>query len=360
MSANPVMAAIRRHSTLVILTVGLLLLVGLFELIGDRSLSRTVTEALIRVVVVVGMYIFIGNSGVLSFGHIGFMAIGAYATAWQTCCPRLKPLNLRGLPDFLLDNTFPVLPASIASGLLTAVVALIIGVALMRLSGIAASIGTFAFLAIVNVVYSNWDSVTGGTGSVVGIPVYVNMWVALAWAAIAILTAYLYQRSRFGLALRASREDEVAARAAGVNIFRQRLFAYVISAFFLGIGGVLHGHWLGIINPDEFYLVLTFLTLAMLVVGGINSLSGAVVGVVVISALIEILRQFESGVTIAGVEMSLPSGVQEIALGVLMLLILIFRNSGIMGNKEITWPWKNGAVAPAKNGAVAPANDKTS
>ena len=118
------------------------------------------------------------------------------------------------------------------------------------------------------------------------------------------------------------------------------MLAFTISAFFVGIGGVLYSGFLGILSPDAFYLNLTLITMAMLVVGGINSLSGAVLGVVVLSAFIEILLQIESGIDLGGQTLSVPPGVQEIGLGILMLLILIFRNGGITGNREIAWPRK--------------------
>jgi branched-chain amino acid transport system permease protein len=304
---------------------------------GSAALSRTVTEALVRIVVVVGIYIFVGNSGVLSFGHISFMAIGAYATAWQTCCPQLKPFTMRGLPNFLVHNTMPTLPAAIASGALAAVFGLVVGAVIMRLSGIAASIATLALLFIINVIYSNWQSVTLGKGSLVGLPTYVTPLVAFAWVVVAMTAAYTYQRSRFGLELRAAREDEVAARALGIDIYRQRLIAFTISAFFVGIGGVLYGHFLGVISIDVFFLDTTFLTLAMLVVGGMRSLAGAVVGVLVLSAVVEVLRRLETGIDIGGLAVSVPSGSQEIVLAVAMLLIFLFRPRGIMAGRELQW-----------------------
>jgi branched-chain amino acid transport system permease protein len=340
MQKNLITRLIIKYEPLLILCTGLFIIVLATEFIDNNLLSRTVTSCLIRVVIVVGLYIFVGNSGIVSFGHMGFMAIGAYAVAWQTCCPGLKPYTMPGLPELLLNNTLPNLPAGLAAGLLAAVIAFLVGIALMRLSGIAASIGTFAFLAIVNAVYSNWTSVTGGTSSISGIPLYVDIWNSLGWALVTIVAAFIYQRSRYGLSLRASREDEIAAKSAGVNIFRQRLLAFTISAFFVGIGGVLYSGFLGILSPDAFYLNLTLITMAMLVVGGINSLSGAVLGVVVLSAFIEILLQIESGIDLGGQTLSVPPGVQEIGLGILMLLILIFRNGGITGNREIAWPRK--------------------
>jgi len=320
------------------------------DLVDDVELDQTLIEMLIRLVVVIGMYIFIGNSGIISFGHIGFMAIGAYAGAWQTCCPSLKPITMPGLPNFVLHTTVPFIPATIMGGLLAAGVALVIGFFIMRLSGIGASIGTFAFLAIVNVVYSNWTKVTGGTSSIVGIPVNVDVWTAVFWVVISLIVGYLYQVSRFGVSLRASRDDEVASRAVGVDVFRQRLFSFVISAFVVGIGGGLYGHFLGVLTTDVFYLSLTFITLAMLVIGGIGSLAGAVIGVMAISALIEVLRQLEEGVTIGGVSVGLPAGMQEVLLGVAMLLILVYRARGLTNSREIVWPFRS----RARRAVVAP------
>jgi branched-chain amino acid transport system permease protein len=313
----------------------LLAIVLAAELIGSGNLKRTVTEALIRVVIVVALYIFVGNSGVISFGSIGFVSIGAYASAWQTCCAGLKPLTMTGLPDFLRLHSYPVFPASIASGLLAAVVALVVGGPIMRLSGIPSSIATFAFLAIVYIFYSNWNTVTLGLLSVVGLPLYVNAWIALAWASVTILVAWIYQTSRFGLALKASREDEVAARAGGIDITRQRLIAWVISAFFLGIAGALYGHFVGVISVNTFYLDLTFISLAMLVVGGMRSLAGAVIGVLALSAVTEILRWFENGVRIGEAMLKIPPGSQEVALGVIMLVLLIIRPNGLTGGREL-------------------------
>lgn len=308
--------------------------------LGSTELSRTLIEALIMLVVVVGLYIFIGNSGVLAFGHISFMAVGAYATAWQTCCPALKAFTMNGLPDVLLHNTIPNLPAGLMAGLLAAVFAFVFGAIIMRLSGVAASIATLAMLFIVYVTYSNWESLTRGKGSLVGLPTYVTPWVAYACAAGALLIAFLYQESRFGLALRASREDVVAARAAGVNVYLQRLIAFTLSGFVVGVGGVLHGHFLGTIAVDSYFLSMTLMTLAMLVVGGMRSLAGAVVGVATLSVVVEVFRQLENGFTIGGgAVIALPAGVQELALALAMLLILVFRPRGIMAGREIPWPF---------------------
>ena len=306
--------------------------------LGDVILARTVTDSLIRMVMVIGLYIFIGNSGVLAFGHIAFTMIGAYATAWLTLPVLRKSFTLH-LPPILAEHQWPVIPAAIASAGLAALVAFITGFPIMRLGGIAASIATLAVLGMFYTFYSNWGAWTMGAATLPGIPTYVGVWAALAWVVVAIIVAFVYQQSRLGLALRATREDEFAARAVGVNIWAQRLIAFVLSAFFMGIGGVLQAHFLGSIAVKNFWLGLTFVVLAMLIVGGQRSMTGAVTGVAVISIIVEILRQFEMGLDIGGLHVQLPLGSQELGIAFLMLMILIFRPSGITGGREIPWPF---------------------
>ncbi|MEQ9639161.1 MAG: branched-chain amino acid ABC transporter permease [Alphaproteobacteria bacterium] len=302
------------------------------------STQRVVTDGLLKLIVVVGAYIFIGNSGVLSFGHIGFMAIGAYTSAWLTIPPMTKKVLLPGLPDFLMQLHWGTVPATIAGGVAAMVVALVAGLPLMRLSGIAASIGTFAMLAIIQATFSNWTSMTGGQGSLFGLPASTDMYVAGAWGLVTLAVAYAYQCSRFGFRLRSSREEEVASRASGVDVPRERLVAFVISAFFVGVAGSLHAHFLGVVTANQYFLALTFITLAMLVIGGINSLSGAVTGVLVVSVLAELLRRVEGGFTVASWEVSALPGLREVGLALAMLLILVWRPRGLTDGREIGWP----------------------
>jgi branched-chain amino acid transport system permease protein len=311
--------------------------------LGSEQLQVTITEMLIRLIVVVGIYVFIGNSGILSFGHVGFMCIGAYAAAWATVDPNWKQMMLTGLPDFLQQNQYGFLPAVAGGGLLAGLVALVIGTAIMRLSGIAGSIGTFAFLAIVNSVYSNWESVTAATSSIIGVPTVVGPWVAWAFAIGALVLAYVFQVSRFGLMLRASRDDEVAAKSSAVGIVKVRLIAFVVSAVVVGVAGALYAHFLGILTADTFYLSLTFVTLAMLVVGGVGSLTGAVTGVVVVTLVVEVLRHLEAGIPLGTINVHLPQGSQEIGLGIVMALIMIFRPSGLTRGREVPWPFRPAA-----------------
>ncbi len=255
---RPLIAAARYFWEPVVLAAGLLLITAVMAVVGNQVLLFTLTSALIQIVLVIGLYIFVGNSGILAFGHITYAMIGAYAAAWLTMPPFKKSFAL-SLPDFLADNSFPLFPSSLAAAFLAFMAALITGIPLMRLSGISASIGTFTVLVIFNTIYSNWDSWTFGASTLVGIPTYVNEWVALGWVAVALLAATIHQKSRFGLALRASREDEVAARAAGINVRRQRLIAFAVSGMFMGVGGVLQAHFLGSAAVTAFWIPTTFI-----------------------------------------------------------------------------------------------------
>ena len=217
--------------------------------------------------------------------------------------------------------------------------AFLVGWPLMRLSGVSASIATFAVLVVAYIVLGNWTAVTGGQNSLMGLPAYVDLWTALGWAIAAIVIAFVYQEMRSALLLRASREDEAAAQASGVNVVRHRLIAFVISAFLSGIAGVLLAHFLGIVRVENFYLDLTFLIVAMLIIGGRGSLTGAVFGALVIAVLTELLRQIEIGVPVGNMTIAAPPGVGDVILALVMLLIILFRPNGIAGGRELTWPF---------------------
>jgi branched-chain amino acid transport system permease protein len=321
-----------------LLLIGILGLVALMAVLaGSSPINQTVIDVFIRVILVVGLYIFIGNSGVISFGHIGFTCLGAYMAAWLTMPPAMKKSALPGLPGFLIEAKLHYLMALPLAALFAAICAFVFGKVLMRLSGIAASIATFAMLALINQVYSNWENVTGATSSVVGIPIVRTIWPYFACAVIVVLVAWLYAISRSGLALRAARDEATAASASGVDIARERLIAFTISGAVMGLGGALYAHSVGVVTPDTFYLGLSFITLSMLVVGGMNSLSGAVLGVVLLSAIIQILRWLEKGIDIGAAKISIPLGVQEIAIGLVMIAILMFRPSGLTRNQELVW-----------------------
>jgi branched-chain amino acid transport system permease protein len=289
---------------------------------GDPVLTLVASGMFINLVLVMSLFMFTGLSGLLSFGHVGFMAIGAYVGALLTIPSATKATLLPDLPNWLQGLEVATIPAALIAGAVAAIFALFLAAGLMRLAGLAAGIATLAVLMIVNTVARNWDAVTRGTGSMLGIPVNTTLTVAFLGAALAILAAAFLQRSALGLRLRASREDPYAAMASGVNLVRDRSFAFVISAFVAGVAGFLYAQFLGVFGPDSFFISLTFLTLAMLVVGGRTSLFGAVLGTVVVATVTEILNRVEQSTSL--------TGLQEIGLALVMLAVLVALPEGLV------------------------------
>ncbi len=291
-------------------------------------------DALVNTAIVVALYVFIGNSGVLSFGHMSFVAIGAYLSGILTLGAEQK--------NFVLPQMFPVLrhthvstvPSLALAAAAGAVFALLTGVALMRLSGLPAGIATFAVLGITANVISYWERIGPGVTALALVP-ESGTWTLAFGAMIAIVVAFAYQRSRFGRRLRATREDPQAAEASGIHVHRERLVAFVISGALAGFAGGLLVHELGSITVDQVYLDLTFTTLAMLVIGGMQSIWGAVFGALLISGLNSFLNEAEQGIHV-GVYFHLPTGSRLVALGIVMALVLIFRPSGLTGGREVT------------------------
>lgn len=324
---------------LVALMVPLVIIVLLVDALADPVLKRTVTTMLIDLILVVGLYIFAGNSGILSFGHISFMSVGAYTAALVTIPVATKKVILPDVPGFLARTELSPVLAGFVVAAVVALFALVVSIPVMRLSGIGAALSMFAVLLIVHTVANNWEQITRGRLTMFGLPSNAGTIPAtLVCALIAMATAYVFQESRFGLRLRASREDEVAAKAIGINVATDRRIAFVLSAVFVGAGGFLFGEFIGSFNPDVFFIGITFLTIAMLVVGGMNSLAGAVIGTVVITAVAETLRRVEEGISVGPLDIPGRPGLREAGLAGIMLLILVFRPSGITGGREIPWP----------------------
>jgi branched-chain amino acid transport system permease protein len=310
---------------------------GLATLVSQSSEGYFI-DALVKVAIVVALYVFIGNSGVLSFGHISFVAVGAWLAGVLAVPVAEKPAIMPGLASFLRDRTVGNVQSLVVAALAGAVFALVVGLALMRLSGLAAGIATFAVLEITHNVLRYYEKIGPGLNTFSSVPETTGLRQATIGALIAIGVAFAYQRSRFGRMLRATREDSAAASAVGVSVYRQRLLAFVLSGALAGFAGGLYVHLLPL-NTEAVYLELTFTTLAMLVVGGATSLWGAVVGALAISALDSFLANAENGVSIFGGTLDLPSGTRLVVVGAVMALVLILRPSGITGGREFPTAW---------------------
>jgi branched-chain amino acid transport system permease protein len=310
-------------------------------ILGTVVSSSTETyfvDALVKVAIVVALYVFIGNSGVLSFGQISFVALGAW-TAGVLSVPRSeKPAIMPNLAHTLAERTTGNLTSLALAALVGGVCAFVVGVPLMRLSGLAAGIATFAVLEITHNLLRYEEKIGPGLNTFSSVPETTGLRQAAFGALAAVVIAYAYARSRFGRLLRATREDSAAARAVGASVYRQRLLAFTVSGLLAGLAGGLYVHLLPL-NTEAVYLDLTFITLAMLVVGGATSLWGAVVGALAVSALDSYLAIAENGTTIFGQPVDLPAGTRVIVVGALMALILIVRPLGITGGREFKlWP----------------------
>jgi branched-chain amino acid transport system permease protein len=327
-----------RYSTLVVLLVPLLVLTLVVSLFGQVVLQRIVIVLFINMMMVLALQMFMGNSGVVSFGHIAFMGIGAYASALFSMSPSAKGAALRTLYPILQNVHVPFVPALLIGGLIAAVIAALIGFPMARLSGAAAVIATLALLVITHTVLLNWSQVTNGPRVLFGVDGYTTLWNTAIAGLLTGILAFWFKETPLGLMLRATREDEYAAASIGVNIITGRWVAFILSAFVTAVAGGLWAHFITIFSPISFYLTQTFLIVMMLIVGGMESVSGAVVGAVLITAVYEGLRAVENGVNMSNLLPGTLAGFTEVMLAITMILLLIRRPAGVMGGREFKLP----------------------
>jgi branched-chain amino acid transport system permease protein len=313
---------------------GLVLVTALVASFMSTSTESYFIDALVKVAIVVALYVFIGNSGVLSFGHIAFVAAGAW-TAGVLSVPKSEKLAIMpNLAHWLSQREVGNLRSLVLAALVGGVFAFVVGIPLMRLSGLAAGIATFAVLEITHNLLRYEEKVGPGLNTFSSVPETTDLRQATLGALLAVVVAFLYARSRYGRLLRATREDDAAARAVGASVYRQRLIAFALSGVLAGLAGGLYVHLLPV-NTESVYLDLTFITLAMLVVGGATSLWGAVVGALAVSALDNYLAVAENGTKLLWWHVDLPAGTRVIVVGILMALVLILRPAGITGGREL-------------------------
>ena len=317
-------------------------------LLGSVTSSSTeiyFVNALVAVSIVVAIYVFVGNSGVVSFGHISFVAVGAWAAGVLSVPVAEKPAIMQYLFPFLRDHTVGNVPSLLAAAGVGGIYALLVGLPMMRLSGLAAGIATFGVLEITHNLLRYYEKIGPGTNTFSSVPETTGLLQAAIGALLVIGVAFVYQTSRFGRLLRATREDVAAARAVGVSVYRQRLIAFALSGVLAGFAGGLYVHLLPI-GSETVYLDLAFITLAMLVIGGMTSLWGAVVGALAVSGLDSLLAEAESGLEIGGLSIDLPSGTRLVVVGMVMALVLIVRPRGITGGRELSLDRLRGTRPP--------------
>ncbi len=320
------------------------ILVALVVLIGANgtpSFQATVVSILCNLVIVLGLQVFVGNSGVYSFGQLGLATAGAYVAAFLTLPAAFALFQTPGLPHFIAHADLGPVPSTLLAAVAAGALAMVVGLPLMRTSTLAIPISTFAFLLVVYNVVANWDRVTGGNSGLVNIPTTTSVGSAGVWAGIAVIVALAFKWSASGYRLQATREDEVAARSIGIEVTKERLIAFGISGVLCGIGGALAVHQSGVLNPTTFYFGATVTTMTMLVIGGTRSVFGAVVGAIAIATVNEALRSIENGADLLGViSIGEAPGLAAIGLGLILLVTMIAMPAGLSGGHEAgELPW---------------------
>jgi branched-chain amino acid transport system permease protein len=349
--------------TSLLMPLALIAITVLIGTSGTPSLQGTVTLILCNLIVVLGLQVFVGNSGVYSFGQLGFATAGAYIAALLTLPATFALLQTPGLPHFIADADLGPLLSTLVAAVISGLLAIVVGLPLMRTSTLAIPISTFAFLIVVYNVVANWDRVTGGNSGLVSIPTTTSVESAGLWAVVAVVLALAFKWSASGYRLQATREDEVAARSIGISVMRERLIAFAISGVLCGIGGALAVHQSGVLNPATFYFGATVTTMTMLVVGGARSVFGAVIGAISIAMVNELLRGVENGASLFGaISIGEAPGLAAIGLGLILLATMIAMPNGLSRGREageLPWLQRLGLSAPAPvprlNGAATPA-----
>lgn len=318
-------------------------------LIGSGSAERLVTTMLIDAIIVIGIQIYIGNTGILSFGHIGFGAIAGYAFAVYAIAPEEKVKRIPNAPFGLVDSQTSPWLAIVIAVVVTLVFAVIVGIGLARSGAesgaVSASIITLALLFVTHEVAKSWSELTGGNRGGISFGIgdaLDSRWPILVVLFVSLLMARLFAQSRSGRLAVAAREDNLAARAVGINPLVQQMVALLMSVAIVAVGSALRVWEIGSILPDRFFFDYAMLTLVMLIVGGRNSVSGAVLGVIVMTITREITRRlgqdgfefFGIGLDEAPLDWVFRENLNNVVLGLSMVGFMIWRPGGIVGDWE--------------------------
>jgi branched-chain amino acid transport system permease protein len=305
---------------------------------------RILAVVAINIILTISLNLTNGFTGDFSLGHAAFMSIGAYLSAILTLPVASKATLMPQLPAWLGQLEVPFLAAIILGGLLAALVAAVVGIPVLRLRGHYLAVATLGLMVIVRVVAINWTGVTRGAKGINGLPVFTDIWWAFGWA---VVTGYVIWRlvnSSYGRAMQAIREDATAAAARGVNVTGHRMLAFCVGAFFAGIAGALWGHLITAITPQSFSFLITFNVVVMLVVGGMGSISGSILGATVMTLIPEFLRRVETSLSLGGHPLY---GLSQIIIALTIALVMIFRRQGLLGGREICLPRLFGRRAEA-------------
>ncbi|AJE04642.1 branched-chain amino acid ABC transporter permease [Geobacter pickeringii] len=273
----------------------------------DPYILQIVVNIGIAIVLALGLNVITGITGQLSLGHAAFMSIGAFASALIATKLAL-PYGLNIL----------------CSGLVAAAIGAAIGYPILRLTGDYLAICTLGFAEIVKVVFLNLDVTNKALGLTVPPPKSVIPMPFYVWgvAILAIMFVCFMKESRFGRALKAIRDDEIAAEAMGINITRYKIQSFAVGSFLAGVGGSLYAHFINYINPSDFGFLKSVDILSMMVLGGLGSIAGTVFGASVLAAAPEFLR--------------FMSQYRMLVYGGLLVFMMVFRPNGLLGGVNFT------------------------
>ena len=303
---------------------------------GQSFWQGLVINLAIFMILTVSLNLTSGFTGVFSLGQIGFMALGAYISAILTLPLPEKASYLPNLPSWLagvhLDQRIGPVPvgflaATVIAALLVSAVAWLVGRVLMRLSGHFVAVATLGFLVIVRVVLFNADSFTRGSRTFSNVTPYTNLWWSWLWVLVVVYVVWRIKRSAYGRDMFVQRDDRVAAQAVGIRVMEPRLLAFVVGAFFSAVAGSLYAHFITSFSPTVFYFDLTFRVITMLVIGGMGSVSGSILGAIAIVGLTEALRRVGDA--------TLLYGLSQIILAVIFIVVITVRREGLLGQREV-------------------------
>lgn len=316
----------------------------------------------INAILAVSLNLIYGFTGMFSLGHAGFMAVGAYVCTLLILTPAQKetmwilediqpwladlsmPMLITRITGFAEDGSIPQAAvqlgfagAVIAAGLVAALFGLAIALPVLRLGGDYLGIATLGFAEIIRVVITNATTVTNGSLGIKGIPQHATLWWNYGWLIFTLYFIVVLLRSNVGNVLKAIRDDEIAARTMGVNTFFYKVLSFTIGAFFAGVGGALMAALISTIDPKMFNFMLTFNVLMIVVAGGLGSITGSIIGSIVITVMLEWLRIVESPVTLFDFSIEGIPGMRMVIFSLLLLGIILFRRTGLMGMREFSW-----------------------
>lgn len=280
-----------------------------------------------------------GFTGQFSLGHAGFMAVGAYTTAILTISPAMKQMIYVNVPIVKplanLSAPFPI--ALVIAGLLTAVIGFFISAPVLKLKGDYLAIATLGFSEIIRIIFTNASGITNGAAGLKGIPGKTNLWWTFGVVIITAMVISSLINSSYGRALKAIREDEIAAESMGINLFKHKIIAFVIGAFFAGVGGGLLGNLITSIDPNYFKFTITFNILLIVVLGGIGSITGSIIAAFIVTIVDQMLVALDMPINFGFFTYPGIPGIRMVVFSAALMLVVLFYRNGLMGTNEFSW-----------------------